>query len=66
MSRLIVINPDTCQDLETESLKYGYCIFEELPNVSMTKKVSLKVDVAMNEITIYLANLNSDLELDVT
>ena len=29
MSRLIVINPDTCQDPEPEGHEYGYCVFEE-------------------------------------
>ena len=66
MSRLIVIDSDTCQDPESECQVYGYCIFEELPTVSMTMKVSPKVDVTLNEITISLVNLNTDLQLDVT
>ena len=61
-----VINPDTCQDLEPEGQEYGYCIFEELPNVSTTKKATSKVDVTLNEIIVSLANLNTDLQLDVT
>ena len=66
MSRLIVIDPDTCQDPEPECLENGYCICEELPTVSMTTKVSPKVDVTLNEITISFINLNTDLQLDVT
>ena len=46
MSRLIIINHDTCQGLEPEGQEYGYCILEELPNVSMIKKVSSKVNVS--------------------
>ena len=66
MSRLIVVDPDICQDLKPESQEYGYCIFEELPNFSTAKKVSWKVDVTPNEVTISLVNLNTDLQLDVT
>ena len=43
MSRLIAIDPDTCQDLKPEDQEYGHCVFEELPNVSMIKKVSSKL-----------------------
>ena len=39
MSRLIVISPDTCQDPEPEDKEYGYCIFEELLDVSTIMKV---------------------------
>ena len=45
MSRIIVINPDTCQDPEPEGHEYGYCVFEELPNVSTKKRVPSTVDV---------------------
>ena len=38
MSRIIVIDPYTCQDPEPEGQEYEYCIFEELPNVSKIKK----------------------------
>ena len=65
MSRLIVINSDACQDLKPDSWDYGYCIFEELPNVSMTKKLSLKVDVILNETTISLVNPKTELQLYV-
>ena len=56
MCRLIVIDPDTCQDLEPEGQEYWSCIFEELTNVSMIKKVSPKVDVTLSEITLSLAD----------
>ena len=65
MSRLIVINLDTCQDPEPEGQKYGYCVFEELPNVSIIKKVSSKTDITLNEITASLADSSTDLQLDV-
>ena len=45
MGRVIVINPHTCQDPEPEGQEYGYCIFEELPNVSTIRKVFSKVDL---------------------
>ena len=61
MSRLIVIGPDTCQDLEPEGKEYGYCTFEELPIVSMIKKVSLKTNMALNEITVSSADSSTDL-----
>ena len=38
MNRLIAINPDTYQDPEPEGQEYGYCIYEELPNVSVIEK----------------------------
>ena len=66
MNRLIVINPDTCQDPQPEGQEYGYCIFEELPNVSTIKKVSSKVDVTLNEKMVSLAGLGADLQLGVT
>ena len=37
VNRLIIIDPDICQDPELKSHEYGYCMFEELPSVS-TKK----------------------------
>ena len=43
MSRLIVIDPDTYQDLKPEGQEYGYCMFEELPNVSLNKERIIKV-----------------------
>ena len=66
MSRLIIIDPDTCQDLEPEGQEYEYCIFEELPNVSMIKKVSSKVNMTLNEITVSSADLSVNLQLGVT
>ena len=50
MSRLIVINLDTCMDPEPEGQEYGYCVFEELHNISTISKVSLKADLTLNEI----------------
>ena len=47
MSRLIVIDLNICQDPGPEGQENRYCIFGELPNVSMTKKVSSKVDVTL-------------------
>ena len=38
MSRLIVINPDTCQDQEPEGHGYGYGVFEELSYVSTKRE----------------------------
>ena len=66
MSRLIVINPDTCQDLEPEGQEYEYCIFEKLPNVSLINKVSSKVDVTLNEVTVSSADPSADLQLNKT
>ena len=34
MSRLIAIDPDTCQDMEPKGQEYGYWVFEELSNIS--------------------------------
>ena len=65
MSRLTVIIPDICQDPEPEGQGYGYCIFEELSNVSMMKKEPSKVDVTLNEIIISSVNLDTDLQLDL-
>ena len=66
MSRLIVINPDMCQDPEPEGQEYGYYILEELPNVSTLRKVSSKVDITLNEITASLADPSADLWLGLT
>ena len=66
MSRLIVIEPDTCQDPEPEGQDYGYCVFEELPNVSMIRKVSPKADITLNEITVSLVESGTDLQLNIT
>ena len=66
MSRLIVINPDTCQDPEPEGQEYGYCIFEELTNVSMIKKVSSRVKVMPNEIIVSSADPSGGLWLGIT
>ena len=49
MSRLIASNPDASQDPEPEGQEYGYYMFDELPNVSMIKKVLAKT---LNEITV--------------
>ena len=46
MSRLI----NTCQDLKPEGQEYGYCIFEELPYISMIRKVSPKANITLNDI----------------
>ena len=61
MSRLIVIDTDMCQYQQPEGQEYRYCIFEELPNVSMIKKVSSKVNITLNEIVVSLADLDADL-----
>ena len=66
MRRLIVIDPNTCQDPDPEGQDYGYCIFEELPNASMIKKVSSKASVNLNEIMVFLADSNTDLHLSIT
>ena len=66
MSRLIVINPGTCQDPEPEGQEYEYCIFEELPNVSMIKKVSSKVNITLNEIMVSSVDPSADLWLSIT
>ena len=65
MSRLIVIDSDTCQDPEPEGQEYGNCIFEELPNVSMIKKVSSEVNMTLNEIMVSSVDLSPDLQLGV-
>ena len=65
MSRLITINPDTCQDLEPKGQKYEYCVFKELPNFSTIRKVSLKTDVTLNEITATLADSGTSLKLNM-
>ena len=33
VSRLIIIDPDICQDPKLKGYWYGYCMFEELPSV---------------------------------
>ena len=65
LSRLIVIDPDTCQDPELESHEYGYCVFEELPNVSMKKRVPSTVDVTLNEVAVSSINHTTDLQLNI-
>ena len=59
-SRLIAIYPNTCQDSEPEGQEYGYCVFEELPNVSM-----IEADITLNEITVPLAESGTDLKLNI-
>ena len=66
MSRLIIFNLDMCQDLKPEGQEYGYCVFKELPNISTIKKVSLKISLALNDIMVTLADLNTDLQLGIT
>ena len=66
LSRLIVIDPDTCQDPEPEGHEYGYCVFEELPNVSMKKKVSSKVNITLNEVAVSSSAHSADLQLSIT
>ena len=66
MSRPIAINLDTCQDSEPEGQECGYCIFEELPNISTIRKMSMKADITLNEITVCLADSDTNLELHVT
>ena len=57
MSRLIVINPNTCQNPE---LAGHDCVFEELPNVSTKEGVSPKVIVTLNETTVSLTDHSAD------
>ena len=66
MSRLITIDPDTCQHLEPEGQEYGYCVYEELPNISTIGKVSPKTDVTLNEITASSADSGTNLKLNIT
>ena len=66
MIKLIAVNPDTCQDQEPEGLEYGYCIFEELPNVFMTKKVSSRVNVTLNKTMVSSVDLSTELQLSIT
>ena len=66
MSRLLTINSDTCENLEPEGQEYGYCVFEELPNVSMIKKVSPKADITLNEVMVSSADSGTDLKLKIT
>ena len=66
MSRLIALDPDSCQDPESEGQQYGYCVFEELPNISMIRKVSPKADITLNEITASSADSGIHLKLNVT
>ena len=64
MSRLIVINPDTCQDPEPEGQEYWYFIFEELPNISVTKILISKSNITLNEMM--LPSSHSDIDLNIT
>ena len=66
MSRLIAIYPVTCQDLLPEGQGKGYCVFEEIPNISMIKKVSPKADITLNEITVSLVDSDTNLKLNMT
>ena len=66
MSRLITMDPDTCQDLEPEDQDYGYCVFEELPNISMIRKVPPKANITLNEIMVSSANSDTNLKLNIT
>ena len=63
MSRLIAIDPEICQDLEPEGQGYGYCVFEELSNVSTIKKALLKANVTINEIMVSHSRLWYRLEI---
>ena len=65
MSRPIAIDPDTCQDLEPEGQEYVCCVFDELPNVSMIRKVSLKADKTLNKIMVSSADTGTDLKSTV-
>ena len=64
MSGLIAIDADTCQDSGPQGQDYGNCVFEEFPNVSKGKKVSLKADI--NEITVSSLGSGTDLKLNIT
>ena len=66
MIRLIAINPDTCQYPEPEGQEYGYCVFEELPNVSTIKKVSPKANITLNEVMVSSADSGTDMKLNIT
>ena len=66
ISRLIAIDPDTYQDPESEGQEYGYCVFEELPTISMIKKVSPKAEVNLNEVAVSVADSGTNLALNIT
>ena len=66
MSRLTVIDPDTCQGPEPKGQEYGYCVFQELPNASMIKKVLLKAIITLNEISNSSLDSGTDLQLNIT
>ena len=60
MTMQIVINPDTCQDPKPEGQVYGHCVLQELPNVSIIKKVSPKVNITFNVIMVSSADSGTD------
>ena len=62
MSRLIAIDPDTCQNLEPEGQEHGYCV----PYVSTIKKVSPKANITLNEKTVSLPDSGTDVQLNIT
>ena len=66
INRLIVIIHDTFQDPEPEDQECGYCIVEELPNVSMLKKVSPKVSMTLNEIMVSSVDPSAYLHFGIT
>ena len=66
MSRLITNNPDTCQDPEPEGQEYESCAFDELPNISTIRKVSLKTNVTLNEIRASSVDSATNMKLNMT
>ena len=66
ISRLIAIDPDTCQDPVADGQEYEYYMFDELPNFSMVKKVLPMANVTLNEITVSSAGPGADLKLNMT
>ena len=66
MSRLIAINLDTCQDPVHEGQEYGYCVFEELPNIFIIRQVLPKADVTLNKIMVFSVHSDTNLKLNIT
>ena len=63
MSRLIDIDPDTCQDPQPEAQVYWYSVFEELPNISTIRKVSQNTNINMNEIKASTVDSDTNVKL---
>ena len=66
MIRLITSDPDICQDTQPEGKEYGYSVFEELPNISMIRKVSPKANITLNEVSVSSADYGMNFMLNIT